>query len=142
MIARSIILILSGVCLAAVPLTEDPPVAPPPKPGAVTGRIVSDAPVDSVAAVSRATGKEYPPAQFDAKTGRFAFRELPGEAVYDICVKIGPRTIEVMASVKAAVLAVEAGRTVMLDREQLLGKAEAAGIAVLGIKSDGPPAAS
>jgi DUF1009 family protein len=55
---------------------------------------------------------------------------------------IGPRTIEVMASVKAAVLAVEAGRTVMLDREQLLGKAEAARIAVLGIKSDGPPAAS
>ncbi|MGQ0665696.1 MAG: LpxI family protein [Nitrospiraceae bacterium] len=54
---------------------------------------------------------------------------------------IGPRTIEVMASVKAAVLAVEAGRTVMLDREQLLAKAEAARIAVLGIKSDGPPAA-
>jgi len=54
---------------------------------------------------------------------------------------IGPRTIEVMASVKAAVLAVEAGRTVMLDREQLLGKAEAARIAVVGIKSDGPPPA-
>ena len=54
---------------------------------------------------------------------------------------IGPRTIEVMASVKAAVLAVEAGRTVMLDREHLLGKAEAARIAVVGIKSDGPPPA-
>ena len=54
---------------------------------------------------------------------------------------IGPRTIEVMASVKAAVLAVEAGRTVMLDRELLLGKAEAARIAVVGIKSKGPDAA-
>jgi DUF1009 family protein len=55
---------------------------------------------------------------------------------------IGPRTIEVMASVKAAVLAVEAGRTVMLDRELLLGKAEAARIAVVGIKSKGPDAAN
>ena len=49
---------------------------------------------------------------------------------------IGPRTIEVMVSVKAAVLAVEAGRTVMLDRELLLNKAEEAGIAVIGINSD------
>jgi UDP-2,3-diacylglucosamine hydrolase len=49
---------------------------------------------------------------------------------------IGPRTIEVMASVKASVLAVEAGRTVMLDRDLLLSKAEAAGIAVIGIKRD------
>jgi hypothetical protein len=55
---------------------------------------------------------------------------------------IGPRTIDVMTSVKAAVLAVEAGHTVMLDRELLLEKAEAARIAVVGIKSDGPPAAS
>ncbi len=50
---------------------------------------------------------------------------------------IGPRTIEVMASVKAAVLAVEAARTVMLDRELLVNKAEGAGIAVIGIKGDG-----
>lgn len=46
---------------------------------------------------------------------------------------IGPRTIEVMASVKAGVLAVEAGRTVMLDRELLLEKARGSGIAVVGI---------
>jgi DUF1009 family protein len=49
---------------------------------------------------------------------------------------VGPRTIEVMASVKAAVLAVEAGRTVMLDREQLVRLAEQAGIAVIGIVRD------
>lgn len=47
---------------------------------------------------------------------------------------IGPRTIEVMASVRAAVLAVEAGRTVMLDRDLLLEQARQAGIAVIGIK--------
>lgn len=47
---------------------------------------------------------------------------------------IGPRTIEVMASVKAAVLAVEAGRTVMLDRDIVLQKAQESGIALVGIK--------
>jgi UDP-2,3-diacylglucosamine hydrolase len=46
---------------------------------------------------------------------------------------IGPRTIEVMASVKAAVLAVEAGRTILLDREIMLDKARSARIAIVGI---------
>ena len=46
---------------------------------------------------------------------------------------IGPRTIEVMASVKAAVLAVEAGRTVMLDRDMVIQKAQEAGIVLIGI---------
>lgn len=50
---------------------------------------------------------------------------------------IGPRTIAVMESVKAAVLAVEAGRTVMLDREILLQKAQESGIAVVGIAAEG-----
>lgn len=47
---------------------------------------------------------------------------------------VGPRTIEVMVSVKAAVLAVEAGKTVMLDRELLIQQAQAHGIAVVGLK--------
>jgi UDP-2,3-diacylglucosamine hydrolase len=46
---------------------------------------------------------------------------------------VGPRTIEVMASVKASVLAIEAGRTVLLDREIVLDKARAARIAIVGI---------
>lgn len=50
---------------------------------------------------------------------------------------IGPRTIEVMTSVKAAVLAVEAGKTVILDRELLVQRAQEAGIAVVGIKGEG-----
>jgi DUF1009 family protein len=46
---------------------------------------------------------------------------------------VGPKTIEVMRSVKASVLAVEAGRSVMLDRDVLLRDAEDAGIAVVGV---------
>ncbi len=46
---------------------------------------------------------------------------------------VGPRTIDIMASVKASVLAVEAGRTILLDRELTLEKAQAARIAVVGL---------
>lgn len=52
---------------------------------------------------------------------------------------VGPRTIEVMQSVKASVLAVEAGRSVILDREVLLRTAEEAGIAVVGLARDEEP---
>jgi len=52
---------------------------------------------------------------------------------------VGPRTIEVMQSVKASVLAVEAGRCVMLDREVLLRTAEEAGIAVVGLAREEEP---
>ncbi len=48
---------------------------------------------------------------------------------------VGPRTIEVMASVKASVLAIEAGRTILLDREIMLEKAKSARIAIVGIKA-------
>lgn len=46
---------------------------------------------------------------------------------------VGPKTIEVMASVKASVLAVEAGRTVLLDREIMLAKARSSKISIVGI---------
>ncbi|HEY7533867.1 MAG TPA: UDP-2,3-diacylglucosamine diphosphatase LpxI [Nitrospiraceae bacterium] len=46
---------------------------------------------------------------------------------------VGPRTIETMESVKASVLALEAGKTVLLDREVMLEKAHRAGISVVGI---------
>lgn len=49
---------------------------------------------------------------------------------------VGPRTIEAMESVNAAVLALEAGRSVLLDREDMLRKAEQAGIAVVGIAAE------
>ena len=51
---------------------------------------------------------------------------------------VGPRTIEVMASVKASVLAIEAGRTILLDREIMLDKARFARIAIVGITTREP----
>ena len=51
---------------------------------------------------------------------------------------VGPRTIEIMASVNASVLAVEAGRTVILDRDVTVRKAQSAGIAVVGILKPPP----
>lgn len=49
---------------------------------------------------------------------------------------VGPATIEAMESVKASVLAVEAGRSVILDRETTIRKAERAGIAIVGLADD------
>ena len=46
---------------------------------------------------------------------------------------VGPQTIEVMADAQAAVLALEAHRTIMLDREEMLEKARQADIAILGV---------
>lgn len=45
---------------------------------------------------------------------------------------VGPATIETMASVKASVLAVEAGRSILLDREEMCRRAERARIAIVG----------
>jgi DUF1009 family protein len=46
---------------------------------------------------------------------------------------VGPKTIDVMASVKASALALEAGRSVLLDRDETVQKAERAGIAIVGL---------
>lgn len=46
---------------------------------------------------------------------------------------VGPRTIEVMESVKAAALALESGRSVLLDREETIRRADRAGIAIVGV---------
>ena len=48
---------------------------------------------------------------------------------------VGPRTIEHMATAKATVLAVEAGRTVLLDQAELLDLACRHSIAVVGLSS-------
>lgn len=52
---------------------------------------------------------------------------------------IGPKTIATMNAVQAAVLAVEAGRSVVLDRDEMLARAERAGIAVVGLAGDAQP---
>ncbi len=46
---------------------------------------------------------------------------------------VGPRTIEVMETVKASVLALEAGRGILLDRDETIAKANRAGIAIVGL---------
>lgn len=53
---------------------------------------------------------------------------------------IGPDTVEVLIEAKAGALAVEAGRTLVVDREQMVALADAHGIALFGIGSeDGAP---
>lgn len=56
-----------------------------------------------------------------------------GHLLFDVPVA-GPRTIEVMQRCGATALAVDAGRTLLLDREELLEKANASGISVIGCK--------
>lgn len=50
---------------------------------------------------------------------------------------VGPSTIEVMREVGSTVLALEAGRTLMIDREALVAAADAAGIAVVALTDPG-----
>ncbi|HEY5599956.1 MAG TPA: UDP-2,3-diacylglucosamine diphosphatase LpxI, partial [Candidatus Manganitrophaceae bacterium] len=45
---------------------------------------------------------------------------------------VGPGTIETMVEARAAVLAVEAGKTLLLEKELLLEEAKKAKIAVVG----------
>jgi DUF1009 family protein len=51
--------------------------------------------------------------------------------LFDVPVT-GPTTIEVMVECNAKVLAVDAGRTLLLDKDALLAAADRAGIAVIG----------
>jgi DUF1009 family protein len=46
---------------------------------------------------------------------------------------VGPGTVGVMAEVGARVLAVEAGKTLLLEGDQLLAAADRAGISVIGL---------
>lgn len=52
---------------------------------------------------------------------------------------VGPETIRLMADVGATVLAIEAGRTIVLEREQVLDAAAKAGIAVLAVEVPAEP---
>jgi hypothetical protein len=51
---------------------------------------------------------------------------------------IGLDTLKALVEAKAAVLAFEAGRTVVLDRAELAREADAQGIAVVGVAPEGP----
>ncbi|MFH0810942.1 MAG: UDP-2,3-diacylglucosamine diphosphatase LpxI [Pseudomonadota bacterium] len=47
---------------------------------------------------------------------------------------IGPRTIDTMAAAKAAVLAVEASKTIILDHDELVSRAEAGRVCVVAVE--------
>lgn len=51
---------------------------------------------------------------------------------------VGPSTIESMIAANAAVLAVEAGKTMISDYEEMVARADRAGIVAVGIPSSGP----
>jgi hypothetical protein len=51
---------------------------------------------------------------------------------------VGPSTIESMAHAKAKVLAMEAGKTMIAEREKMIKLADRAGMVVLGIPAQGP----
>jgi DUF1009 family protein len=52
---------------------------------------------------------------------------------FDVPV-VGPRTIQVMQRSHATTLALDAGRTLLFERPRLIAEADAAGIAIVGIK--------
>jgi len=59
----------------------------------------------------------------------------PGQDMrFDVPV-IGPGTMETMEKAGATALAVDAGRTLLLDREELLRRAERAGVAIAGYRA-------
>ena len=55
----------------------------------------------------------------------------PGQDLRFDVPAVGPQTIALMAEVGATVLAIEAGRTLVLEREKVVAAADAAGIAVV-----------
>ncbi len=57
----------------------------------------------------------------------------PGQDLRFDLPAVGPRTLEVMREVGAKVLALESGRTVLLDAPELFREAEARSITVLGL---------
>ena len=57
----------------------------------------------------------------------------PGQDLRFDLPTVGKNTIEVMAEVEAGVLAIEAGKTLIFDREEMVTMADKAGIAIWGV---------
>lgn len=58
----------------------------------------------------------------------------PGQDMRFDLPTIGPETIQSMISVKASILAVEAGNTLLLDKDKTIEMAEKGGIGIIGIR--------
>ena len=59
-----------------------------------------------------------------------------GHLLFDVPA-VGPATIDVMVETGTTALAVDAGRTLLIDRDEMVAKANAAGIAVVGMEALG-----
>jgi DUF1009 family protein len=57
----------------------------------------------------------------------------PGQDLRFDLPAVGPRTLDVMKEVGASVLALEVGKTVLLDAPELFRKADTAGICLVGV---------
>jgi len=49
---------------------------------------------------------------------------------------VGPETVRVMSEVKASLLAVEAGKTLLFDKEEMIGLADEMGIIIVSLEGD------
>jgi len=84
------LVVLAGcTCLGAVRLVEDDPPVARPEAGGITGKIGVPREIVELWAVSRVTGKTYEPVSCNARTGEFKFQDLPGDATYDLRIKLG-----------------------------------------------------
>jgi len=97
---------------------------------AIEGAEGTDAMLQRVAALPRRDGP--------ARRGALAKGPKPGQELRVDMPAIGPRTIEQAAAANLAGVAVEAGAVLVLDREEAVRAADAAGCAVHGLE---PPAA-
>jgi phage shock protein E len=127
--------VMAGFCCAAVKLVDDPPPAKPPKSGGIEGKITSKARIVSLHAVSRVTKKKYQPYSFSKKTGNFTFTRLPGDATYDLCLRLDDgREIEGIdlnfVDARLGKLAVERRKQLGLppDRTRKFSQADADGL--------------
>jgi len=57
----------------------------------------------------------------------------PGQDMRFDVPAIGPQTVQVCVDAKVAVLALEAGKTLLLDKQELLAAAESAGLVIVGV---------
>ena len=60
----------------------------------------------------------------------------PGQDLRFDVPAVGPETINACQQAGVSVLALEAGKTLLLEREKLLAAAESAGVSIVGIEAD------
>ncbi|MFO0767940.1 MAG: UDP-2,3-diacylglucosamine diphosphatase LpxI [Nitrospiraceae bacterium] len=98
--------------------------------------VVKDRVIVAVEAVEADRRGDSPRRRVGPWRGRRRERCKPQQDLRFDLPAVGPRTIETMEAVKASVLALEAGRSILLDREVIIEKADRAGIAIVGYGAD------